>query len=170
MTGKQGPPDSDIERTEAFRNALKTSEVVIYVDHGFFPQGSTGSNVAPLGIQVGFELYGTDGTARFGGALPGAKPEGAAPVFGNFSCNSSLQSNYFTFSGNGFQVTVDGGVDGGSGIGTLEKAANAFVKAYAQTKGSIAQKAEAGRVAAQNVFDRSRVEMDRGDKIILKPR
>jgi hypothetical protein len=56
---------------------------------------------------------------------------------------------------------VDGGKDGFTSVGTLEKAAAAFVKTYVTTNGDI----DKATKAAQQVIDDSAVEMDKGDKV-----
>lgn len=162
VTGEPGLPASPSIRADAFESALKNSEVVIYVDHGLFSEGDT-----PVAIQVGDTLYASDKSMDANTGAEGSKPDANAAVVGNFSCNSSARSNYFNPTGQGTQVliTVNGTKDGASAVGTLEKAANAFARVYASTKGDINAKVAAGVAAAQNVFNRSRVPTDEGDKI-----
>ncbi|HYM01280.1 MAG TPA: hypothetical protein VEZ90_20135 [Blastocatellia bacterium] len=166
VTGNSGPPNE--ESGDAFNSALKNSELVIYVGHGYGPDEHP---FEPLAIEVGTAVYDSNGEQDFvtgrGVNLP--KPDTNAAAVCNFSCNSATRSDYFNFTGDGFQasIAVDSGKEGNSALGTLEKAANAFVKAYAKTKGSKQDKTLAGIAAAQRVFDSSGVPIDRGDKVVV---
>jgi RHS repeat-associated protein len=167
VTGESGLPLTPGMKRQAFEGALKTSEVTLYVGHGIF-YNATDPGAAPYAIKVGDTYYASDKTLSTLDASEGPKPVANSAVIGNLSCNSAFRSDYFTLTGKGFQVTitVNGGRDGASSLGTLEKAANAFVKVYASTKGTIEEKAMAGAIAAQKVFDRSRAETDQGDRIV----
>lgn len=164
VTGATGPPK--LASGDSFDNALKNSEVVLYVGHGYGPTEST--PFMPLAIEVGFDVYDSGGKQlASGGNAP--KPDSNASVICNFSCNSVTRSDYFNNTGKGFQatVTVSSGRDGYTALGTLEKAAGAFVKAYTDAKGSTQDRMAAGIKAAQKVLDASKVKIDGGDTIKL---
>ena len=97
----------------------------------------------------------------------GDKPEASASVICNFSCNSSANSDFFNNKGSGqIMVTINGGKDGLTTVGTLERAANAFAKAYVQTKGSTQDRVRAGVQAANNVIYQDRNQRsNRGDRV-----
>jgi hypothetical protein len=174
-----GPPDvagngASPPTGQAFESAFKNSEVVMYIDHGI---GDT-NNVpfVPLFIEVGQsgDASSTSGTVmeQSGQKLlvnpTGTTPEASADVICNFSCNSSANSDFFTYTGKGqILVTVNSGKsDGLTTVGTLERAANAFAKAYVQSKGSTEDRVKAGIAAANKVIyeDRNR-QVNRGDKV-----
>jgi hypothetical protein len=155
-----------------FEEAHKSSEVVVYVDHGV---GDT-NNVpfVPTFIEVGDKGYSAGGAGKVvqkpGNnilSLSADKPQASASVICNFSCNSSANSGFFDNKGKGqITVTVNSGKDGLTTVGTLERAANAFVRAYVQAKGSTDDRVKAGVRAANNVIyqDRNR-RSNRGDKV-----
>jgi hypothetical protein len=101
----------------------------------------------------------------------GTKPEASADVICNFSSNSSANSNFFSYTGQGqILVTVNSGKEGLTTVGTLERAANAFVKAYVQTKGSTQDKVNAGIAAGNAVIRKdSGRPVNRGDKVEERP-
>jgi RHS repeat-associated protein len=156
----------------AFETALKNSEVVVYVDHGVGDRGNV--PFIPIFIEVDGRGYYSGGTGQVveqdGGKIlspTGGRPETSASVVCNFSCNSSANSAFFEYKGTGqIQVTVSGGRDGYTTVGTLERAANAFVKAYAKSKGSTEKRVKAGIAAANRVIreDRKR-RINRGDRV-----
>jgi RHS repeat-associated protein len=57
VTGASGPPK--LANGESFDNALKNSEVVLYVGHGYGPTENT--PFMPLAIEVGFDVYDFNG-------------------------------------------------------------------------------------------------------------
>jgi RHS repeat-associated protein len=158
-----------------FEYALKNSEVVAYVDHGdgstTDAQGNPTLFIPTYGIRVGQTQYQAGGTISFDTGLSGAKPETNATVVLNFSCNSVKNTDFFNLTGNGTQYVI--GIDsgrsgnGGTGIGTMEKAAAAFIKAYTTTKGTVDQRVNAGISAAQKVISSSTIDADQGDRVVV---
>ena len=175
VTGKKGLPSPAVTDT-AFNNALKNSDVVLYVGHGRGDPGRV--PFQQQGIQVGVTYYtpaGTgpaSGTAIEGpGPFTGAKPDATASVVANLSCDSNPNGgSYFSFVGEKqVMVTMDSrgdGLDGGvTSFDALDKAANAFVKTYAAT--SDVQKAVDS--ANKVLLDTPGQEMENeGDKIKMK--
>jgi hypothetical protein len=174
ITGNTGLPM--LNSSHAFEGALRNSEVVIYVDHGngstTDDQGNPISEFIPThGISIGDTLYGPSGRlALEPTGTTGGQPETNAAVIVNFSCNSARNTELFNLTGPGTQyvIGIDSGRRGGTtGIGTMEKAAAAFAKAYGTTKGPIAARVQAGVQAAQAVLSASKIPDDRGDKVVV---
>ncbi|MBX3279789.1 MAG: RHS repeat-associated core domain-containing protein, partial [Acidobacteria bacterium] len=163
VTGNTGIPM--LASAVNFENALKSSEAVIFVGHGNGPAGIR--PFEPIGITVGGAQYQSNGVFQAG--IGRSKPLVNAEVICNFSCNSAMRSDYFNFrSTTSITVTINSGPEGLTNLGTLEKAAEAFARAYAQAQGTIKDKVEAGRRAAQAVIDKSLDrEIDRGDRITV---
>jgi RHS repeat-associated protein len=142
VTGEKGPPQAVTD--VAFENALKNSDVVIYIGHG---RGDT--STVPFkqqGIEVGMTFYGTKGTEPATGlgivqpdsVSAGPKPEAMASVVVNFSCDASRNvGSYFNFVGkNQTVVTMYSNWDGVTSADAVSKAAHAFVKTYMATNGN----------------------------------
>jgi hypothetical protein len=87
----------------------------------------------------------------------------------NFSCDARRNGgSYFNFTGSGqLLVTVNSGPDGETNMGTVEKAAAAFAKTYATTKGDYLAKATAAAAAANKVIAKSqkKIKNNRGDHV-----
>ena len=63
-------------------------------------------------------------------------------------------------------MTVNSGKEGFTTVGTLERAANAFAKAYVQKNGSTEDRVKAGITAANKVIYQDRNwKVNRGDKV-----
>jgi RHS repeat-associated protein len=168
VTGDTGFPQMVNEHT--FNNALKNSDLVAYVDHGDGPIGEI--FIPTNGIRVGDTMYNSGGTIDLNqGGMPGPRPDTNASVVLNFSCNSAKNTDFFNLTGKGSQyvIAIDSGTSahGGTGIGTMEKAAAAFVTAYANTKGTMEQKVQAGVKAAQSKIDNSGSADDKGDRVVI---
>jgi hypothetical protein len=89
---------------------------------------------------------------------PPTKPETNASVVCSFTCASSAAPNYFDFKGTGQElVTVNSGKEGRTTVGTLERAAAAFVRSYVQGKDGIRAAQNAIKQDA-NVEDKKRKE------------
>jgi hypothetical protein len=137
----------------------KFSEVMIYVGHGAGDR--TNSRFQQQGLVIDSILYTAAGqqvliqNEQSGYLLP--KPEVTAQVMVNFSCDSSGQgANYFNFTGKGqLMVTLNGGKDGVTNAGTIEKAASIFVRVYASTQGTYLERTRAAAAAAQKFIEES---------------
>jgi hypothetical protein len=172
ITGEKGLPNPISKG--AFENALKNSEVVIYVGHG---KGDTSTSpFQQLGIQVGLGFYSSNGTGIAVGAtitptdLPaGPKPDTSASVVGNFSCDASRNgAAYFNLTGqNQVMVTVNSSWDGVTTANALEKATNAFVKTYVATQGNIQKAVDAANKAMEKFVNRDTGANDK-DKVEAK--
>jgi RHS repeat-associated protein len=159
VTGEKGLPQRVTDA--AFNNALKNSEVVIYVGHGRGDPGTV--PFLQQGIQAGNTLYTPTGTtgAIETAVLPvgtqvsatGAKPETQASVVGNLSCNASRNGGaYFSFTGNNqVMVTMNSNWDGVTSFDALDKAANAFVKTYMNTGGNVQKAIDAANKVLQSI-------------------
>jgi hypothetical protein len=165
LTGNTGPPR--MGSANDFESALKNSEVVLYVGHGF--GDASGAQFHPGAIGVGLNYYTGEGMYSGETGQMTAKPDASAAVVCNFSCNSVESSSYFNNTSKGFQITlaIEGGKDGYTNVGTLEKAANAFINAYTQAKGSARERWEAGAKAAQGAIDTSRARKDKDDRVVI---
>ena len=82
-----------------------------------------------------------------------------------FTCNSAaVMPSTLNLAGTGQSLVVaDGGVGGATAVGTLEKAAFGFVGTYADTKGDVVKSVN----KAQQVIDKSKIDLDQGDKLAL---
>lgn len=152
--------------------SLGSSEVTILVGHGAGSmQGqkwvsneiklSDGWIVSPKGLSEG-----TWNGNVFTPADPAAKPVKLKTnkVTGVFTCNShdTLPQAFDVPAGNTI-VTNDGGKDGLTRVGVLEKASFAFVKEYVATKGDVGK----ATAKAQVEFNNSKVAGDQDDKILM---
>jgi hypothetical protein len=100
----------------------------------------------------------------------GGRPEALSSVFCNFSCNSAVAPDYFNVAGTQLQVTINSGVGGLTNVGTLEKAAKAFLDAYVKTQGTTKQRADAGIQEANRVIANSKLDEDQGDSVVPRLR
>lgn len=129
---------------------------------------------SPSFIRVGETGYAAGGSGPVGEGpfgpetlfLKNDRPESSAEVVCQFSCNSA--DNYDFFENEAglvqTQVVVNSGSDGLTAVGTLEKAANAFVKTYVTNNGSVADAAKsANRVINEkvegNINEKDKVEV-----------
>jgi RHS repeat-associated protein len=178
VTGNTGLPQPGRSNLfePSFNSALQNSEVVAYVDHGNGSQVDDSGRpiifVPTNGIQVGNHLYQGGGTrSLIDGTMDGSRPDTNATVVLNFSCNSAKNTDLFNLTGKGSQyvIGIDSGQSGmgGTGVGTMEKAAAAFIKAYANTQGTVEQRVQAGIKAAQSKIDSSGASADAGDKVVI---
>ncbi|HYL98309.1 MAG TPA: hypothetical protein VEZ90_05090, partial [Blastocatellia bacterium] len=153
--GAAAPPD--LARGQEFDKALKDSEVVIVVGHGESLHGETNPFHQDM-LQVGDNLYTPQGEYHdISGSLNpplAGKPDVSASVVRSFTCDSAnLTSQYFNFNGQGqMLVTINSGTDGYTAVGTLEKAAYAFAKAYSDTRGTTQERVQAGVRAANKII------------------
>jgi hypothetical protein len=75
-----------------------------------------------------------------------------------------------------FLPLLDSGKDGLTAMGTLEKAASAFAKAYVSTKGSTQDRVKAGVKAAQDAIKADRdlewqkKKINRDDRVVSETR
>jgi len=111
----------------------------VYIGHGFGDPNN--KPYAPAYVEVGGTAYGYAGKGTPLGPTyspTGPRPGVDASVLCNFSCNSNVNKDFFVPSGkrDQIQVTIRSGKDGYTTVGTLEKAANAFIKAYLGAKGN----------------------------------
>ncbi|MCC6744908.1 MAG: RHS repeat-associated core domain-containing protein, partial [Acidobacteria bacterium] len=168
VTGIPGPPR--YAGASTFEAALKNSEVVVYVGHGV---GSTVDGVFRQGaINIDASYYTTDGVkdiSRTEGSDLDPKPEASAKVICSFTCDASSKTGaYFTYTGVGqVVVVVNSGKDGETNVGTLEKAAHAFVRAYIASEGDVNKAAAAA--SAEIAAAGKKHERDRGDTVEVKP-
>ena len=171
VTGEKGLPQRVTDA--AFNNALKSSEVVIYVGHGRGDPGTV--PFVQQGIQAGNTYYTPTGTT---GALQtavvpegtplsatGAKPDTQATVVANLSCNASRNGGaYFSFTGNNqVMVTMNSNWDGVTSFDALDKAADAFVKAYMNTGGNVQKAIDAANKVLQSIPGETRQNV--GDRV-----
>jgi RHS repeat-associated protein len=158
---------------ESFEKALQNSDVVIFVGHGVGSRDAV--PFSPSFFRVGDTGYHPDGSGPVG---PGAfgpetlattrdRPEASAGVICNFSCNSV--QNYDLFENTAgliqTQVVVNGGSDGLTAVGTLEKAANAFVQTYVTPNGSVA---DAVSSANRVINERVKGNMNEDDRVEVR--
>lgn len=168
VTGQKGPPQTNTHT--AFEDALKNSDVVIYVGHGRGDPSTSPFN--QIGITVGAGFYSSAGTgvahtyAITPTDLPtGPKPETAAAVVGNFSCDGSRNGgSYFNFTGqNQVMVTVNSNWDGVTTANAIEKAASAFVKTYMSTQGDIQKAVDAANKVLKQLATQN--DANKGDQV-----
>ena len=159
VTGEKGLPQRVTDA--AFNNALKNSEVVIYVGHGrgdpatvpFVQQGIQAGNTyyTPIGttgaIQTAVVPEGTQVSAT------GPKPDTQAAVVVNLSCNADRNGGaYFSFTGSGqVMVTMNSNWNGVTSFDALDKAANAFVRTYINTGGNVQKAIDAANKVLQTI-------------------
>jgi RHS repeat-associated protein len=173
VTGNKGLPQFINEST--FGRALNSSDVVVFVGHGDGPTASASGQpiifVPTNGIRVGDTMYNSGGTVNLTDGSRGPRPGTNALVVLNFSCNSAQNSDFFDLTGQGPQYVI--GIDSGTsgmgttGAGTAEKAAAAFVRTYANTRGTLEKRVQAGIKAAQKVIDKSGDPVSQGDKVVI---
>jgi RHS repeat-associated protein len=175
VTGNKGLPQLVSDR--AFNEALKNSEVVIYVGHGRGDPGRV--PFQQQGIQVGGTYYTPSGTGpAFStavtepGPFDGPKPETTASVVVNLSCDADRNGGaYFQFVGqNQLIVTLNSrgdGMDGGvSSFDALDKAANAFVQTYLSSGGNVQKAVDAANAVLAGIPGNSNENV--GDEIKSK--
>ena len=171
--GEGGLPQSPTNTVNAFNQALKNSEVVVHVGHG-----NGDSRVVPFvpdrGIIIGGNASGTQygpmGRQSMVDLSKSGKPETNASVVLNFGCNTGRNSDFFNLTGSGPQYVIGvlaGNKSGMTSIPVLEKAAEAFVKAYSTTNGTLRERVDAGIKAAQKVISTSPDPSDRGGQVVI---
>jgi RHS repeat-associated protein len=164
-----------------FASAQQNSELVIYVGHSFLGQfGVVGgqpvgrvNEFVPGYVLVGETAYGNGGQGvpipggnEIGGyVVTGPKLTSSASAVCTFACNSYANPDYIDGPAGQRVVTVKGGKDGVTSVGALEKAAEAFAKAYVAKKGSVEDKVKAGVKAAQKAIDSEKDAEFKGQKI-----
>ncbi|HKO45275.1 MAG TPA: DUF2341 domain-containing protein [Pyrinomonadaceae bacterium] len=147
-TGENGR----IGNSDQFEAAHEFSEVVIYVGHGRGGDGRPATDANPFRQTAltpafrngGQTHYNSDGKWTAGGPMQ-PRPDSAAKVFVNFSCDSSTPGgSYFNHTGQGqVIVTIYSGPNGITNADVMEKAASAFVKTYMSSNGNVEKAAHA---------------------------
>jgi RHS repeat-associated protein len=159
----------------AFEEALNNSDVVIYIGHGL--GDGNNSPYYPTYVAVGGDTaYGNGGKGIPNGASyfpTGARPATTANVVCLFACNTASNGNsFFTFTGDGQQrvVTVNSGKDGYTAVGTLEKAAKAFVDIYVSTNGDLKKATKAFNEVLKADKERKYkdTKINEGDKAVIQ--
>jgi hypothetical protein len=114
--------------------------------------------------------YGPEGKLSYANDSRSGQPATNASVVANFGCNTALATDFFKLTGNGPQYVLGvlaGNKSGGTSMPVLEKAAEAFAKAYSTKGGSLEAKVDAGIQAANKVFKHSPIPDDQRARLII---